>query len=94
MSEYLPFCPHNPCPICGDVSGNCSISEYGVTLACSTLHLPETKEGDLQGFWKCFRSNEQSSQWEDQRVRLRCLARLENLLDQICKKSALRGEAQ
>jgi hypothetical protein len=107
MSEYLPFCAHNPCPICGDISGKCEISEYGHSLACSTLHLPEAKEGDLQGFWKCFRSKEEYSQWEDQRVRLRNTLNpkqfkltifgadsLEELLDGALKRHIKRHEGE
>jgi hypothetical protein len=32
--------------------------------------MPQAQEGDLQGTWKCFRSTEEYSQWEDQRVGL------------------------
>jgi hypothetical protein len=68
MSVYHPVCPHNPCPICGDISGDCEISEYGYVLVCNRNHLPKTQEGELRGFWKCFRSHEEYSQWEDQRT--------------------------
>ncbi|HEY9673820.1 MAG TPA: hypothetical protein V6D11_20435 [Waterburya sp.] len=70
MSDYFPFCPHRPCPICGDTSGDCSINEYGYAIFCRGACEPEAKEGELRGFWKCFRSNEEYSQWEDQRVQL------------------------
>jgi hypothetical protein len=52
----------------GDTSGSCSISEYGYALLCHGM--PQAQKGDLQGTWKCFRSTEEYSQWEDQRVRL------------------------
>lgn len=68
MSEYYPVCPHQPCRVCGDTSGSCSISEYGYALLCHGM--PQAQKGDLQGTWKCFRSTEEYSQWEDQRVRL------------------------
>ena len=75
MSEYYPVCQHNPCPACGDTSGKCSINEYGYVLFCQGVCEPEVKEGDLRGFWKCFRVSEEYSQWEDQRVALNVLLR-------------------
>ncbi len=66
MSVYYPVCPHRPCPVCGDTSGSCEISEYGYALVC--YGMPLAQEGDLEGMWKCFGATGEYSQWEDQRV--------------------------
>lgn len=66
MSEYYPVCVHQPCPVCGDTSGSCSINEYRYCLECHGM--PQAQKEDLEGTWKCFRQTGEYSQWEDQRV--------------------------
>lgn len=72
MTEYYPTCPHQPCPVCADTFGRCSINEYGYSVLC--YGMPQAQEGDLQGAWKCFRQSGEHSQWRDQRVVLRALS--------------------
>lgn len=66
MSEYYPTCSHQPCPVCGDTFGSCSINEYRYALLCHAK--PQAQEGDLEGAWKCLGQTGKYSQWEEQRV--------------------------
>jgi hypothetical protein len=92
VSLYYPVCRHKPCPVCGDTSGKCSINEYGYCLSCYGVFNPEVQEGDLRGFWKCFRVTGGESQWKDQRVALRAI--FDFFVDETFKQGSDRIEKQ